>query len=223
MNSHELRDFVYQQIARIGKAVSSPKRLELLDLLSQGEKTVELMALRSDMSVKLTSAHLKELRHAKLVETRKDGKYVVYSLANEDITALWLRLRALAENQYKEFSNTLNEQGRVVDDTSTLSFDQVFKKAKRGEIVLIDVRPRDEFAAGHFPFAQSIPLEDLKKRLSELPKNKEIITYCRGSHCLQANEAVKILKKRGFKAARLKEGVTDLYAQGLSLEKSTSR
>ncbi len=219
MNPHELRDFVYGQIARIGKAVSSPKRLEILDLLSQGEKTVEALAERSEMSIKLTSAHLRELRAAQIVETRKEGKYVVYRLANEGIVELWVKLRGLAEAQYHELTSTLVQHGGASEESTRFTAAQVSEKAKRGDAFLIDVRPHDEYLAGHLPFAQSFPLEELKKRLTELPKNREIIAYCKGSHCLQANEAVKILRKRGFKASRLKEGVSDLRADGVALEK----
>ncbi|MGK5087309.1 metalloregulator ArsR/SmtB family transcription factor [Bdellovibrionota bacterium FG-2] len=219
MTPHELRDFVYGQIARIGKAVSSPKRLEILDLLSQGEKSVETLSERSEMSIKLTSSHLKELRAAHLVEKRKEGKYVIYRLADESIIELWVKLRSLAETQYHELTSTLEQHGGASDETYHVAVKQVFEKAKKGDLLLLDVRPLDEYLAGHLPFAQSIPIEELRKRMSELPKGKEIVTYCKGSHCLQANVAVKILRKRGYKASRLKDGITDFRAEGVTLEK----
>ncbi|MCB1890922.1 MAG: metalloregulator ArsR/SmtB family transcription factor [Rhodocyclaceae bacterium] len=213
-----MRDTLYEQVGRIGKALASPKRLELIDLLCQGEKTVEALAEATHCSVKLASAHLKALRQARLVEARRDGKYAYYRLADAHVADAWVNLRALAEERLLELQTAL--QSMAAPDESLVGTDRatLLRRAARGEVVVIDVRPTDEYEAGHLPRARSMPLAELRARLRELPKHKPIVAYCRGPFCLMSNEAVALLKKRGFRAAKLADGVAEWRAQGLPIE-----
>ncbi|MBK6631743.1 MAG: metalloregulator ArsR/SmtB family transcription factor [Betaproteobacteria bacterium] len=213
-----MRDTLFEQVSRIGKALASPKRLELIDLLCQGEKTVEALAEGARCSVKLASAHLKALRQARLVEARREGKYAFYHLADAHVADVWIHLRALAEERLLELqtalrSMTASDKDVVGTDRSTL-----LRQASRGEVIVIDVRPVEEFEAGHLPRARSLPLTELRARLRELPKDKPIVAYCRGPYCLMSSEAVALLKKRGFRAAKLADGVAEWRAHGLPLE-----
>lgn len=215
MENREVKNLLYEQVARIGKAASSPKRLELIELLSQCEKTVETLARDAGLSVKLTSAHLKELKAACLVDSRKDGKYAYYRLADPAVAGFWVNLRALAEERLLDLQGALrtfvNEPEKLAPaDSKTLLI-----KAKKGDVIVIDVRPQEEYQAGHLPYARSLPLPELKKRLSELPRNKEIIAYCRGPFCMMAKDAVALLRRRGYRATRLEAGVSEWRAAGL--------
>jgi rhodanese-related sulfurtransferase len=210
--------FLYEQVARLGKAVSSPKRLELIELLCQGEKTVELLAVQAAISVKLASAHLKELRVARLVDTRRDGKYVIYRLADAGVADLWVSLRTHAEERLVELQAAL---ARIVDDADTLegiARADIMKKAKAGDVVVLDVRPGSEYAAGHLPHARSLPLDELKKRLAELPKATPVVAYCRGPFCVMAKDAVELMRKKGYRAFHLTDGVAEWRARGLPVE-----
>lgn len=173
----ELKNYSYEQVARIGKAVASPKRLELIELLCQGEKPVEVLAAQAEISVKLASAHLKELRRARLVETRKDGKYVLDRLANTSVADLWVTLRSEAEERLVELQVAL---ASIVEHRGELEgFDRaaLLKKAETGEVLVIDARPAEEFASVHLPYARSLPVGELKKRLAELPKDTPVVVY----------------------------------------------
>lgn len=210
---------IYETIAGIGKAVSSPKRLQLLDVLCQGEKTVETLAEHVGISVKLASAHLKILRTARLLEARKEGKHVLYRAANAGVSAFWVRLRSLAESQFAEIERTL--QGYFADRSGMSRVDRatLLRRAREGEVVVIDVRPADEYRQGHIPRSWSIPLTDLRKRLSRIPKSKEVVAYCRGPYCVLSAEAVELLRKRGYRAMRMSDGVAEWAAAGLPLER----
>lgn len=218
-----VKSLLYEQVARIGKAVASPKRLELIDLLCQSEKTVESLAQQGGLSVKLASAHLKELKAAHIVESRKHGKYVYYRLAGEGVCSFWVALRSLAEERLLELKLVLKQF--VADPAHLAPLDRkaVLGKARKGEIVMLDVRPGDEYETGHLPYARSLPLGELKKRLAELPKDREIVAYCRGPFCMMAVEAVALLRRKGFRAARLQDGVADWTVAGLPLESSERR
>jgi rhodanese-related sulfurtransferase/DNA-binding transcriptional ArsR family regulator len=218
MKNREVKDLLYEQVARISKAAASPKRLELIELLCQCEKTVETLAQDAGLSVKLTSAHLKELKAARLVDSRKDGKYVYYRLADPAVAAFWVNLRALAEERLLDLQGALrtfvNEPEKLAPaDSKTLLI-----KAKKGDVMVIDVRPQEEYQAGHLPYARSLPLTELKKRLDELPKNKAVVAYCRGPFCMMAKDAVVLLQKRGYKASKLDDGVAEWRARGLPIE-----
>jgi rhodanese-related sulfurtransferase/DNA-binding transcriptional regulator YhcF (GntR family) len=214
----ELKNHLYEQVARIGKALASPKRLELIELLCQGEKAVEALASDAEISVKLTSAHLKELRQARLVESRKDGKYVVYRLANTSVADLWVTLRTEAEERLVELQLALASIVDHASDLDGLDRMTILQRAKAGELLVLDVRPAKEFASGHLPHARSLPLGELMKRLSELPKNVPVVAYCRGPFCLMAKDAVALMRKKGYHAVHLTDGVAEWRAHGLPVE-----
>ncbi len=216
--SRNVKDLLYEQVARIGKAAASPKRLELIELLCQGEKTVESLAQQAGIDVKSVSAHLKELKAARLVGARKNGKYVHYRLADEAVARFWVALRTLAEGRLLELQQVVSEFVADPQQLAPLDRRSVLGRARQGEVIVIDVRPADEFAAGHLPFARSIPVAELKKRLNELPRNKHIVAYCRGPFCLMAKDAVALLRQKGFRAGRLEDGVAEWRAAGLPIE-----
>jgi rhodanese-related sulfurtransferase len=214
----QIKSFLYEQVARIGKAVASPKRLELIELLCQGEKTVEVLAAQAAISVKLASSHLRQLRLARLVETRKDGKYVLYRLASTSVADLWVNLRSEAEERLVELQVAL---ANIVTHGSDLEgFDRksILKKAASGEVLVLDVRPSDEYATAHLPHARSLPVDELRKRLAELPKDTPVVAYCRGPFCLMAKDAVELLRKKGYRAFHLTDGVAEWRAHGLPIE-----
>lgn len=214
----EIKDYLYEQVARIGKAAASPKRLELIELLCQGEKPVEVLAAQAEISVKLASAHLKELRQARLVETRKDGKYVLYRLANTSVADLWVTLRSAAEERLVELQVALASIVEHRDELEGFDRAAILKKAETGEVLVIDVRPAEEFASVHLPYARSLPVDELKKRLAELPKDTPLVVYCRGPFCLMAKDAVELLRNKGYRAFHLTDGVAEWRAHGLPVE-----
>ena len=211
----ELKNHLYEQVARIGKAVASPKRLELIELLCQGEKTVEMLAIQAEISVKLASAHLKELRLARLADTRKDGKYVLYRLASTSVADLWVTLRSEAEERLVELQMALASIVEHGDELKGVDRAAILQRASSGEVVVLDVRPEAEYSAAHLPHARSLPLQELKKRLAELPDDMPVVAYCRGPFCLMAKEAVELLRKKGFQAFHLTDGVAEWRARGL--------
>jgi len=208
-NSRHIKNLLYEQVARIGKAACSPKRLELIELLCQGEKTVEALAREAAISMKLASAHLRELRAARLVETEKRGKYVIYRIANRAVAEFWVAIRSLAEDRLVELRLVIEQMISHPGELAPQDRDSLVKMARKGELVVLDVRPAEEFLAAHLPFARSIPLDELKLRLSELPKGTSIVAYCRGPYCLMAGEAVELLREKGYDALRLPEGVAE--------------
>ena len=218
MDKRSLKDLLYEQVARVGQAVSSPKRLELLELLAQGEKTVEALAGELSVDIKLTSAHLKALRNARLVTSRREGKYVVYRLSGTDVASLWVALREVAEEHLLELQLALDQMVNNPRTLASVGRKALLEQARRGEIVVIDVRPEAEYRTAHLPFARSMPLTELKRRLSELPKDKDIVAYCRGPFCLMAEKAVKILEARGYRVRKLADGVSEWQAAGVRLE-----
>lgn len=208
-DTRRIKDLLYEQVARIGKAASSPKRLELIELLCQGEKTVETLARETSISMKLASAHLRELRAAHLVETEKQGKNVIYRIANRAVADFWVAIRSLAEDRLVELRMALTQIASNLKELAPQDRDGLVKLAKKGEVVVLDVRPASEYAAAHLPFARSIPLDELKNRLAELPAGKTVVAYCRGPYCLMAHDAVELLRQQGFDALRLPEGVAE--------------
>lgn len=209
------KDLLYEQVARIGKALASPKRLELIDLLCQGERSVDSLANQARISVKLASAHLRELRSCQLVETRRDGKFVLYRLAGAGVADLWVHLRFQAEERLVELQMALASLAEHKDDLESLDRSAILKKAGAGEVVVLDVRPGEEFAAGHLPHARSVPVDELRKRLAELSKEVPVVAYCRGPFCVMAKEAVDLLRKKGYRAFHLTDGVAEWRARGL--------
>lgn len=210
----EYKDSLYQQFARIGKAVSSPKRLELLDLLSQGERTVEVLAKEANMSVGNTSQHLQTLRAAHLVGTRKEGLYITYRLADQAVCEFFLRMRELAKNRLAEVEHIAKRflEGRM--GMEPVDRDALIGRVRVGAVTVIDVRPIEEYRAGHIPGAISIPLNELENRLTDLSRDQEIVAYCRGPYCVLAVQAVEMLLADGFRAVRLEDGVQDWRAMG---------
>jgi rhodanese-related sulfurtransferase len=205
---------VYEQIARIGKATASPGRLELLDLLSQGPRTVEALASQIGQSVANTSHHLQVLRGARLVEAEKAGVYVTYRLADIQVADFVLQLRTLAHGRLAELKRVSQEYLERRGAMEAVSDDELLRRVRAGQVTVIDVRPSEEYEAGHIPSAISVPLPDLKKRLREIPKGREIVAYCRGPYCVMALDAVDLLREKGFRAHRMEHGVVEWRARG---------
>lgn len=216
----QVKDSVYSSIAVITKALSSPKRIEILELLSQGEKTVEDISEQAELGVKNASAQLKELKSARLLESRKDGKYVYYFLANKAVSRFLIHLREFSEDTSVELQKITKEAFSSPNDMNSVDRKSLLSKAKKGDVVIIDVRPNDEFKMGHLPFAKSVPISELKKIMKQFSKDTDIVAYCRGPYCFLAKEAVEILRAKGFKALRLQDSVNDWELQGFLIEKS---
>jgi rhodanese-related sulfurtransferase len=219
MNKRLLKDLLYEQVARIGKAVSSPKRLELMELLAQGEKTVELLASELSIDVKLASAHLKALRQARLVESRRDGKYMVYRLSGDDVANLWVTLRLVAEEHLVELQMALQHMVSAPEKLAQVGRTDLLEQARRGEVIVIDVRPQDEYQVAHLPFARSMPLPEIERRLAELPKDHDIVAYCRGPFCMLSDEALKLLSGQGYRVRKILDGVAEWQAAGMPVKR----
>lgn len=222
MNCYErYKESLFQQFERIGKALSSAKRLELLYLLSQGERRVELLAKETDTSIASTSQHLQVLKAARLVDAQKNGLFVTYRLADQSVADFLKTMCSFAENRLAEIEQItrelINEKELEVIDGDTL-----VKRMQEGDITILDVRPIEEYHAGHIPGALSIPLTELEERLAQLPRHQEIIAYCRGSYCVLSLKAAEMLKGHGYQVLRLKEGVNDWRAKGLPISVENS-
>jgi len=211
---------VYEQVARIGKAMSSPARLELLELLAQSERTVESLSRLTGLTIANASQHLQHLRRAGLVDARKEGLYVRYSLRGDEVVHLVSAMQSTGETYLAEVEKLLREFFLKVDDIEPVGEEELQERARRGLVTIIDVRPPEEFSAGHVPGAVNIPIAELKNRLRELPPRKEVIAYCRGPYCLMSFDAVAFLRTRGYKARRLVGGLPEWRAQGLPVDTS---
>lgn len=223
ISNRALKDLLYEQVARIGKAMASPKRLELLELLGQGEKSVEQLAKELSIEVKLASAHLKVLKEARLVATRKEGTFVFYRLAASDVASLYVAMRECATEHLLELKAALHDLAEAPDALASMDRRQLMAAARRGDVIVIDVRPLAEYTAAHLPFARSMPVNEIGKRLAELPKDKAVVAYCRGPFCLFADEAVRLLSARRYRAAKLSDGVAEWRAAGLPVETGAPR
>lgn len=223
MDARFLKDRLYTQLARLGHAVSTPKRIELLDLMAQGEKTVEQLAEQAATPLKNTSAHLRVLRQARLVETRRDGQRVWYRLADEHVAAFLAALQRLGRQRYAEVREVVEAYLDRRDQLEPVPPGELRRRIRHGDVTLIDVRPADEFAAGHISGALSLPVTELPRRMRELPKEKEIIAYCRGPFCVYAVEAVELLRRRGFRARRFVEGLPAWRARGYPVAQGDGR
>jgi rhodanese-related sulfurtransferase len=212
-----LKDAVYGALAGVGKAVASPVRVELLDLLSQGDRTVEELARMSGQSVANASQHLQALLRARLVRRSKEGLFARYGLAVPEVGEFVRALRVLAESQAAELGRAKRRLLEELGEAEPVGRNELIRRVREGEAFVIDVRPPEEYRAGHLPGARSMPLKDLDARLAELPRGREIVAYCRGPYCVLAVEAVRQLRKKGFRAARLDMGVWDWRAQGLKV------
>ena len=213
----QVKDSLYEQVARLGKAMASPKRLELIEILCQGEKPVEQLAQAASISIKLTSAHLKALKAARLLEARRDGRNIYYRLADIEVANLWVALRSTAESRLTSLQTAMRALVTHPNELAPMSSKTLLSQAKRGEVIVLDVRPADEYRSAHLPHARSIPLAELKQRLKELPMNRKVVAYCRGPFCLMAGEAVLLLNKKGFNAVRWDQGVAEWRTAGLPL------
>jgi rhodanese-related sulfurtransferase/DNA-binding transcriptional ArsR family regulator len=219
MSGHrEFKDALYAQFARIGHALASPKRIELLDLLGQGEKTVEALAEHVATPVKNTSAHLRVLRQARLVETRRDGTYVYYRLADDDVFRLLRTLETLGHSRLADVQQVVQSYLDGHDALEPVTFQELRRLMREDDVTVVDVRPAEEYRAGHIPGALSMPVPELKRRLRELPKSREVIAYCRGRYCVYSLDAVRVLRKLGYRARRAYEGWPDWRAAGLPVE-----
>ena len=213
-STRQFKNDVYEQLARVGKAVSAPKRLELLDLLCQGPRTVESLADQAAISVANASQHLQVLRAARLVTAAKKGLYVEYRPADEEVCRFFVALRQLATSRLAEIERVTSafmEQRGVLEEVRG---EELIRRVRTGEATILDVRPVEEYQAGHIPGALSIPLADLKTRLRDVPKDREVVAYCRGPYCVMAVDAVTLLRERGFRAHRLEQGIADWRARG---------
>ena len=211
------KDAIYEQFARIGKAVSSPKRLELLDLLCQGERTVEVLAKETGLTVANASQHLQVLRAARLVEAEKLGLFVTYRLADQAVCEFFRAMRLLAESRLAEVEQIKRRFLEGREGMEPVDRDALLKRVREGAVTVLDVRPVEEYRAGHIPGAMSIPLKELERRMSKLPRDQEIVAYCRGPYCVLAIQAVEMLRSKGFNAVRLEEGIQDLRAMGFPI------
>ena len=219
----DFRNRLYGQFARIGKAVSSPHRLEILELLAQGERTVDSLATEIGLSLSNTSQHLQSLRQAALVDGRKDGLFVSYRLANPGVFELCTAIRSVAERQLADLERLVHEHFGDRSDAEPVGMDELLKRARSNHVVVLDTRPPSEYAAGHIAGAISVPVDDLQRRLRELPKAKEYVAYCRGPYCVYADRAVEILRSHGRRARRLLEGFPEWRAAGLPVETGVGR
>lgn len=203
-----------EQFARIGKALASPRRIELLDLLAQGEHSVEALAVETDMSVTLTSSHLQGLRRARLVDTRREGPRIFYRLAGDDVYALLTALRTVARDRLAEVEQVVHAYFGTPSELEAIGRDELVQRARAGAVLLIDLRPRGEYQAGHIPGAVSIPLEDLENQLAVLPSDRDIVAYCRGPYCVMSPRGLALLRTHGYRVRRLEDGVTEWRLAG---------
>jgi len=215
MSHREFKDQLYAQFARLGKALASPQRLELLDLLAQGERTVEDLAQEAALSVANASQHLRILFQARLVATRKDGLHVYYRLADPTVFALWRTLRAVGERQLAEIDRLIATYMQHPEHLEPLSREELLARMAAGQVIVLDVRPAAEYQQGHIAGALSFPVAELGTRLTELPSALEIVAYCRGPYCVFSDEAVALLAAQGYRARRLRDGYPEWHAAGL--------
>lgn len=219
MDSHRFfKDRLYEQFARIGKAISNPHRFELLELLAQGERSVEDLAREAGLSLANASQHLQALRRAQLVEVRREGLFAVYRLASDDVTRLCHTMRALAEQQFAEIDRLVATFMSDRDSLEAIDVETLQRRLSDDDLILLDVRPEEEHRAGHIPGAWSIPVDVLAERLDEVPRDRDVVAYCRGPYCVFADEAVALLQGRGYRAARLKDGLPEWRLAGLPVD-----
>jgi rhodanese-related sulfurtransferase/predicted transcriptional regulator len=206
---------VFEHLARIAAALSSPVRLDLLELLAQGERNVEDLAQLTGATVANTSQHLQKLKQASLIVGRKDGLYVKYRLAGDEVVALMNALGAAGQAYLADVDRIVRLYFSSKDEMEPVPAADLMERAKKGLVTVLDVRPAEEFAAGHVPGALNIPIHELAKRLAELPKRKEVVAYCRGPYCLMSYDAVELLRKKGMKARRMQDGLPEWRLAGL--------
>jgi rhodanese-related sulfurtransferase/DNA-binding HxlR family transcriptional regulator len=208
------KEALFAEFAAVGKVLGNPKRLELLDLLAQGPRGVDDLAAAAELGMSTCSAHLQTLREAGLVETRREGKRVFYSLTGEDVAGLWDLLRRVAQH-HRPHTDLARRAYLGPEDTAAVSTDELLRRIESGDAVVLDVRPAPEYAGGHLPGALHIPLDELAGRLAELPRDREVVAYCRGRYCVLAHDAVRLLTSQGLAARRAAEGVLEWRLAGV--------
>ena len=218
MSTTNFKQDVYAQLARVGKALSSGNRLELLEFVAQGPRSVEELAGMTRLSVANASKHLQELRRSGLVQARKEGLRVFYEVAGADVVDLIAALGRVAETRLAELEQILRTYIVARDDLEPVPAAELMERVRLGLVTVLDVRPPEEFAAGHLPGAVNVPADDLARRLKKLPKTREVIAYCRGPYCLLSVDAVALLRMKGYKARRLEDGFPEWKAAGLPVE-----
>jgi rhodanese-related sulfurtransferase/DNA-binding transcriptional ArsR family regulator len=218
VTGREAKDLLYAQFSRVAKAASNPKRIELLELLAQAERSVEELAAASGMDFSNTSAQLQVLSRARLVESRRDGKRILYRLADETVPRFLVALREISRSRLAEVEQVARDYFQARDELEPIGSAELMDRLTRRQALVIDVRPSEEFAAGHIPGALSVPLSELKARLPELSREAEIVAYCRGPYCVLAPQALEILRRAGFRARRLNEGLPEWRLGGLPVE-----
>lgn len=223
LSNRQYKDAIYHQLARVGKAVASPTRLELLDLLCQGPRSVESLARQAGQSVANTSKNLRQLHAARLVETERHGTFVTYRLAGDEVCDLFLTLRKLAEVRLTEIDAITRDFLQSREALEPVDHEELVRRVQQGETLVLDVRPREEYEAGHIAGALSVPLAELEDFLAELPRDKQIAAYCRGPYCVMSIDAVRLLRKEGFEAVRLEDGVSDWRDRGLEVEAASAK
>lgn len=218
MNKRQFKDKVYSELARITKSMANPHRMEIIELLAQGEFSVEQIADQTNLPIANASQHLQVLKNAHLVDTNRQGNFIFYRLSNNNVFKAWKALRELGVERIESIEKVVKEFRKSKFDFETATIDQLIEKLESGKVTILDVRPESEFKQGHIANAISIPVEGLSKRLKELPKRTEIIAYCRGPFCVYADDAVAMLTKAGYKATRLEEGFPDWKLLDLPIE-----
>lgn len=217
MGDRAAKDALFGEFAAVGKALGSPKRLELLDILAQGSRSVENLAGAADLGLTSCSAHLQALRSAGLVDTRRVGKRIYYSLSGDDVAGLWDTLRSVAQ-RHRPHTEIARRGYLGPDDTDVIGTQDLVRHLQDPEVIILDVRPEPEYSAAHLPGAVHIPLDELGGRLSELPSDREVVAYCRGAYCVLAHDAVRLLTASGRRARRAAEGVLEWRLAGLPVE-----
>lgn len=218
MEKRDFKDRLYGQFARLGRALASPHRLELIDLLAQGERSVEELATEASLSIANASQHLRALRQAELVANRREGTRVLYRLAGPRVWELWHALRTAAETQLAEIDRVTAAFLTRRDEMEAIGADELLRRLAEDDVILLDVRPALEFRQGHIAGARSMPVAEIAQRISELPEGRSIVAYCRGPYCVYADEAVEMLSAHGRRAQRLTGGYPEWAAAGLPVE-----
>lgn len=217
MGDHTAKVALFGEFAAVGKVLGNATRLELLDLLAQGPRSVEELAEAAEVRVGTCSAHLQTLREAGLVEPRRDGKRIYYSLTGDDVAGLWDQLRRVAQG-HRPHTEPARRAYLGPDDTEAVGTEELLRRLERGDSVVVDVRPAPEYAGGHLPGAVHLPLDQLEQRLADLPRDRDVVAYCRGRYCVLAHDAVRILTSHGVTARRAEDGVVEWRSSGVRLE-----